>query len=238
MERAGALINRLQEQYQQNAGADKMLVTLHILAAELELEKSKMVLKGKGVSVVAPTYVKSRAAVVEEPIEIPVVQVAKPVVPFADDKPKPVQVVVEEAKPPVQPKPQPINYDPMQDIPTLAAQKPHNDVVELNEIMGRKVESLNERLKTANVELGSVLQSSPIRDLKKAIGINDRYVFLNELFKGDEAMYERSIKTINSFTIFGEAEYWIKRELKLKLGWNEESAAVTQFDQLVRRRFS
>ena len=32
-------------------------------------------------------------------------------------------------------------------------------------------------------------------------------------------MYERSIKTINSFTIWPEAEYWIKREFKTKLGW-------------------
>ena len=75
-------------------------------------------------------------------------------------------------------------------------------------------------------------------DLKKAIGINDRFFFINELFKGDEVMYERSIKTINGFSIYPEAEYWIRRELKLKLGWNERLDAVKQFDQLVKRRFS
>jgi hypothetical protein len=51
-------------------------------------------------------------------------------------------------------------------------------------------------------------------------------------------MYERSIKTINSFNIYPEAEYWISRELKIKLGWDNELPVVTQFDQLVRRRFS
>jgi len=51
-------------------------------------------------------------------------------------------------------------------------------------------------------------------------------------------MYDRSIKTINSFNIYGEAELWIKRELKLKLGWNENSDVVHSFDQLVKRRFS
>ena len=73
--------------------------------------------------------------------------------------------------------------------------------------------------------------------MKKAIGINDQYLFINELFRGDQTMYERSIKTINSFNIYGEAELWIKRELKLKLGWNEDSDVVQLFDQLVRRRF-
>ena len=51
-------------------------------------------------------------------------------------------------------------------------------------------------------------------------------------------MYERSIKTINGFSIYPEAEFWIKRELKLKLGWNDQSPAVQQFDQLIKRRFS
>ncbi len=53
-----------------------------------------------------------------------------------------------------------------------------------------------------------------------------------------ETMYERSIKTINGFSIFAEAEYWIQRELKVKLGWNVTLELVKVFDQLVRRRFS
>ena len=78
----------------------------------------------------------------------------------------------------------------------------------------------------------------PVRDLRKAIGINDRYVFVSELFRGDEVGYERSIKTINNFRILAEAQYWIERELKLKLGWDENKEIVKLFDQLVKRRFS
>jgi hypothetical protein len=51
-------------------------------------------------------------------------------------------------------------------------------------------------------------------------------------------MYERSIKTIDGFSIYPEAQFWIQRELKLKIGWNEDSATVKHFDQLVKRRFS
>jgi hypothetical protein len=92
-------------------------------------------------------------------------------------------------------------------------------------------------LKQAKIELSDALQDSPVKDLKKAIGINDRFLFIRELFRGDEVMYERSIKTINGFSIFPEAEYWIKRELKLKLGWNDSSPEVKLFDQIVKRRF-
>jgi hypothetical protein len=83
-----------------------------------------------------------------------------------------------------------------------------------------------------------LLQETPIKDLRKAIGINDKFLFLNELFNGDEAAYERSIKTINAFHVLQEAEYWINRELKLRLGWNDTRDTVQHFYQLVRRRFS
>ena len=97
---------------------------------------------------------------------------------------------------------------------------------------------LNQKWTEPSPELMNRFSESPIKDLKKAIGINDRYRFINELFKGDETMFERSIKTINDFSIFPEAEFWVRRELKTKLGWDADDALVQQFDQLVRRRFS
>lgn len=99
-----------------------------------------------------------------------------------------------------------------------------------------EIPSINDTLKSEKTEVSEKLNDTPIKDLKKAISVNDRYVFINELFKGDEATFERSIKTINGFSIYPEAEYWIRRELKLKFAW-KDSEAMRQFDQLVRRRF-
>lgn len=127
-------------------------------------------------------------------------------------------------------------YDPILDVPTLSHQK---EAAELNDIIAARVESLNEKLRPSHqTELGMVLTESPVRDLKKAIGINDRFAFISELFRGDESMYERSLKTINNFHIYPEAAYWMERELKIKLGWDEHHPMVKQFYQLVKRRFS
>ena len=110
---------------------------------------------------------------------------------------------------------------------------------EINDVIGSNGNSsLNEKLKSDIVELKSALNDTPVRDLRKAIGINDRYVFINQLFRGDEVMYERSLKTINGFRILPEAEYWMERELKVKLGWDENREATRHFYQLVKRRFS
>lgn len=84
----------------------------------------------------------------------------------------------------------------------------------------------------------STTSSQPIKDLRKAISISDRFLFINELFRGEESEYERSIKTINNFNVYQEARYWIDRELKVKLGWDDKSSAVKQFNNLVQRRFA
>jgi hypothetical protein len=122
----------------------------------------------------------------------------------------------------------------VEETPTLMQHQPK----EVHELIGEKKESLNDRLKQQKTEVVHVLKDSPIKDLRKGIGINDRFTFVSELFRGDEAMYERSIKTINGFNILSEAEYWINRELKFKLGWNDNKEEVQHFYQLVRRRFS
>lgn len=166
------------------------------------------------------------------PVEPPVVEAQLPLV----EEPAPAAI------PQPQTKPTPIApwfTEAAASVPTLA-QHETKVVYELHETIATETEenTINQRLKEHKTEVASVLQGSPVRDLKKAIGINDRYAFINELFRGDENMYERSIKTINAFNIYPEAEYWIQRELKIKIGWNEDSEIVKQFDQLVKRRFS
>jgi hypothetical protein len=131
------------------------------------------------------------------------------------------------------------------EIPTLIHQpnfnQPAKPVVsrEVNDASTVMQLSLNDQLSEKKTELGHrFTESNAIRDLKKAIGINDRFVFINELFRGDEVMYERSIKTINNFSIYPEAQYWMERELKIKLGWDDSRPAAQEFYALVKRRFS
>jgi hypothetical protein len=87
-------------------------------------------------------------------------------------------------------------------------------------------------------EVKDHLVMEPIKDLQSAIGINDKFQFIQELFGGDEKSFEVGIKTINAFKIFPEAQFYIKRELREKNNWDEESNVVKQFDQLIKRRFS
>ena len=227
MERLADLISKLKEQFEQNADPSQLLVITHSIEAELSnrLAPARATSSTSKVSVMMPAgrnihVVHPEPQVAQKPAELPKVEL-----PFVETE-KPVQPKKQENKNWL--------FDPMTEIPTLA----HQPGKELNEVMGGNESSLNDKLKESVLEIGHKLTDSPIRDLKKAIGINDRFVFINELFRGDEVMYERSLKTINSFRMFPEAEYWIERELKVKLGWEEQKPATRHFYQLVRRRFS
>jgi hypothetical protein len=226
MERIQTLINRLQEQVRQNADVTQMQLTLQLLQAELnQLQKaSARTLGTSKVAVVMPTRV----------------SIAKAEVVMEDARPEIKPQIIEE-EPVIVAKAKPKNesqldfhFDPMNEIPTFSQHKMGKEVNEAVE----QQQSLNDRLKENRTEVMHAIKDTPIKDLRKGIGINDRFVFINELFRGDEPMYERSIKTINSFNIYPEAEYWMNRELKIKLGWDDTREIVTHFYQLVKRRFS
>lgn len=244
MERVETLCNRLLEQLSQNASADALLVTVQMLQSELLHVKATTAPEANSASVVIDMPVSFEMG--ENPLpddkeEEKIVELL-----MVDDAE--IEAELEEIKRNaeakismgVQNKPQMV-FDPVEDTPTLIHQRSaeFKGKRELHEsIAGKEGDSLNEKLKQSQIELSETLQDIPIKDLKKAININDRFLYISELFRGDEVMYERSIKTINGFAIYPEAEYWIKRELKLKLGWDDKTPIVKQFDQLVKRRFS
>lgn len=173
---------------------------------------------------------------VREPL--PVAQAA----PTPPPAPLPQSEYAPKPQPQAPPEPQPnlfdVHFDAMEETPTLLQQTPKLPPKEIHELISEHKESLNDRLKQERPELSHMLKETPIKDLRKAIGVNDKFQFINELFRGDEAMYERSIKTINNFHILPEAEYWINRELKVKLGWIDSRDVVQHFYHLVKRRFS
>ncbi|WP_332732398.1 hypothetical protein [Flavihumibacter sp.] len=226
MERVRALINKLQEQLDEQADNQALLATIQLLQAELQPPVAASVSRN-GSSKVAVVMPSSNRQMDNSSYQ-PKTAESFPIASQPNSEPDQSQKEEKQVD---------WLHSLMQEIPTLAHQK---DIRELNEVMGQQHNStsLNDKLKQHSLELSEVLTREPVRDLKKAIGVNDRFVFVNELFRGDETMYERSIKTINSFHILQEAEFWIERELKLKLAWDDTKEPVVHFLQLVRRRFT
>ena len=243
MEQIETLISKLKEQFDQNADPARLLAIVQQLQNELSqlqprtsktLGTSKVaVMMPSGMNTVPVEYEKylPKSKPPEERERIKEVKEVKETVLVERGS---VSTVNDNGQ-------LDMAFDPMTEIPTLSHQTIHETMTRIENTKAApqsQAESLNDKLKQEKTELFEILKEIPIKDLRKAIGINDRFVFIDDLFRGDEAMYERSIKTINSFSIHAEAEYWIIRELKVKLGWPNDHKTVSHFDQLVKRRFS
>ena len=242
MDRVLTLLKKLQKQLDDHSPVKAMLQTTQFLEAELMNQMPKTQENpNEKISVIMPLYFKIKETIIasgeianeekivevlnvdEKAIEEELAQIKKNA-----DRANSIDSTTQHS----------YSYDPIEEIPTLSHQNLSAKKISPNELPFEYPESLNDRLKETKIELSQSLTSAPIKDLRKAIGINDRFLFINELFRGDEAMYERSIKTIQNFSIYPEAEFWIRRELKVKIGWLDSDPVVKQFDQLVKRRFS
>ncbi len=104
--------------------------------------------------------------------------------------------------------------------------------------LGSKDTSINDRLSSGRRELSLAdkLGMTPIADLKKAISLNQKFLFINELFDKNDTVYHEAISEINTFNSYDEA--WNYLELNCGASdWNLEDQTVEQFLELIERRF-
>jgi hypothetical protein len=80
----------------------------------------------------------------------------------------------------------------------------------------------------------SVMQSKPIADIAAAIGINDKFYYIRELFSGDPAAYSDAVSRLNAAASLGEAMKILDESTVM----GSDPAAQSSFVDVVRRKFS
>lgn len=97
--------------------------------------------------------------------------------------------------------------------------------------------SVNEQFsENKSASLGDQLKKSAVSDLKQAIGINLKFLFMNDLFDGENTHYNSAVETLNNFNSSQEANAKLS-ELKQQFNWDSESDSVVRFVELVERRY-
>lgn len=96
--------------------------------------------------------------------------------------------------------------------------------------------TLGDKIQTEKKEevISTVIHSKPITDIATAIGINDRFYFIRELFSGDSLAYSDTIRRLNAASSLGEA----MRILDESTVMGSDPAAQSSFVDVVRRKFS
>ncbi len=86
------------------------------------------------------------------------------------------------------------------------------------------------------LSLAERMQKTRIEDLKNAIGLNQKFLFMNFLFEGENNSYNDAIEKLNVMHSVDEARQYI-RELAYIYTWNFEDENVILFTEFAERRF-
>lgn len=153
--------------------------------------------------------------------------------------------IIEETQPVIEeelPNQPPTNKGSLKfDIAADEEDTPQNQTNLLDEIKERVEEasSLKDKLNTdgSGKSLAEKLKMQPISDLKTAIGMNEKFLFMNDLFQGERDAFHQSLDYLNSLSTFLEADDYINNNLVAKYSWDLESISAVRFMELVERRY-
>ena len=136
--------------------------------------------------------------------------------------------VVEETKPVVEKK----QTAPQQPKPEMSKETP-------NPIQKPQQRSLNDLFNEQREDhsISSQYQHAKVGDLTKAISINDKFIYIKELFHNRGEDFSASIRQLNECKTLEEAFDCLEK-LKQKFFWDSKSDAYLSFCDLLRRKYS
>lgn len=81
------------------------------------------------------------------------------------------------------------------------------------------------------------LGAQAITDLKSAISLNDKLLYIKDLFNGYSLAYSEAIEILNRFKTFEEAEKFLQSSYATKNNWADKQATVDKLYDLLKRRY-
>lgn len=116
--------------------------------------------------------------------------------------------------------------------PPSSPEAPGTEKKVLGELLGKDRTSFNEKLGNGQGN-GSNKVLSPITDLRKGLGINDRFFFQRELFNGSSDVMNQTLDQLNQMNSMSSAKSFLAANFK----WKPDQEAVHAFMDLLERRF-
>ncbi len=100
--------------------------------------------------------------------------------------------------------------------------------------------SLHQRIASDKEDksIGARMQQQPISSIRDAIGINEKFLFINELFKGDIGVYRQAMDDLNEKGGM-QAAFDYLNELAAKYSWdaNRSTDTIEKLANIVQRRY-
>ena len=119
------------------------------------------------------------------------------------------------------------------DTPVSAIPTPTSGAV-LGEVINHDVQTLADTIAPPHDIASELRRSEPVTDLRKAIGLNDKFLLIRDLFGGDTAAFERAVETLNGFDNLDDCMIFIAEHYV----WNPNSDGAKLLMELLERKFA
>lgn len=155
-----------------------------------------------------------------------VVTEERPVVSFAQTKPEVVELKDETVN-----ESPTIEHNTFEPLPVEVKEKEADEIprLTLNDLLAGKNSN------TSNVNEGNF--KAPITDLRQAINLNEKLLYIKDLFNGYNLAYAEAIDLINKMPDFQTADNFLKNNYAVKNNWVSKQTTVDQFYELLNQRF-
>lgn len=115
------------------------------------------------------------------------------------------------------------------EMPEPVAMPAIDDEMVLGDVLRADVHTLGESIARAK----DISEAAPVASLRAAIGINDRFLLIRDLFGGDAAAYEKAIVAIDSFDNLDDCMVHIVENYS----WRSTSDGAKLIMNLIQRKF-
>ncbi len=118
------------------------------------------------------------------------------------------------------------------DKPEDKRRKPADSSATLADVLQKEKNAINEKVSIKKTE-NDLLFTKPVDDVRKAMGINDRFYYQRELFGGNSDLFNQTLDQLNRMSNFDDANKF----LVSNFDWDTESEVSSSFFKIVKRRF-
>jgi len=91
---------------------------------------------------------------------------------------------------------------------------------------------------TSQNTVSSQFNQRQVNDLKSLINLNDKLLFVRDLFNGYSLAYSEAIEILNRFDNFESADNFLKQNYLSKNNWDEKQHVADKFYEILNKRFS
>ena len=85
--------------------------------------------------------------------------------------------------------------------------------------------------------LSGGVEKEKIVDLKSSISLNDKLLFIKDLFNGYSLAYSEAIELLNRYSTFSEADAFLQTNYALKNNWADKPQTVDKLYAILRKKF-